>query len=143
MVEEQVHVVVVAVERDALLAFDEGEARAQLEEKTLDLAQQGGLEVLLTVGVFEPEEIEHVGVLENEVGSQLVLRTQCFELLANELVGLLGEGGALVEHAADLLLERPRAPALDATHLGIEVAFEVVFQGDDVDEVRPPQLCHQ
>src|SRR5262245_29070624 len=39
MKEQQVEVVVVAVERDALLPLDEREARPQLEEEALDLAQ--------------------------------------------------------------------------------------------------------
>jgi len=67
MEEEQVDVVVVAVERDALLPLHEGEARAQLQEKPLDLPQQGRLQILLAVGVFQPEEIEQIRVLQHEV----------------------------------------------------------------------------
>ena len=40
MVEEQVDVVVVAVERDALLPFDEGEAGPSSRRNALDLAEQ-------------------------------------------------------------------------------------------------------
>jgi hypothetical protein len=49
------------------------------------------------------------GVLEDQVRREPVLCPQVVQLLADEPVGLFGEGGALVEHAADFLLERPRA----------------------------------
>ena len=56
---------------------------------------------------------------------------------------LLRESSPFEEHAADLLLERPHTPPLDAAHFGVEVAFQGVVERDDVDEVGPRQLCHQ
>jgi hypothetical protein len=53
------------------------------------------------------------------------------------------ERAVLVEHAADFLLQRPRAPALDPAHLGVEVAFEWVVDVDDLLEVGPCQLSPQ
>src|SRR5882724_13522836 len=51
--EQEVDVVVVAVDNNSLLALDKGEAGAKLEQEALDLAEQRGLEVLLAVGVLQ------------------------------------------------------------------------------------------
>ena len=143
MEEQQVDVVVVTVEGDALLPLDEREAGAELEEEALDFAQQRRLEVLLAVGVAQAEEVEQVGVLEDEVRRDLVGGAERGQLLADERVGLLRERRALVEHAVDLLLQHARAPALDAAHLGVEVALERVLHGDERLEVGPAQLSPQ
>lgn len=60
MIEEQVEVVVDAVHAHPLLSGDEGEAHSQSEKEGLHLTQDGGLEVLLGVGILKPEEIEQV-----------------------------------------------------------------------------------
>ena len=57
--------------------------------------------------------------------------------------GSLREGGALVEHAVDPGPQRPHAPALDAAHLGVEVALERVLERNQGEEVGPAQLSHQ
>lgn len=46
MEEEEVEVVVVVIDCDALLPLDEGETGSELEEKTLELSKDGGLEIL-------------------------------------------------------------------------------------------------
>src|SRR3970282_569749 len=51
-----------------------------------------------------------------------------------------GQGGALVEHTVDLLLERAGAPALDPAHLGVEVALEGILHRNERLEMRPAQL---
>ena len=66
MEEQEIEVVVVAVESDALLPLDEGEASAQFEEEALDLPEDRRLEVLLAVGVREPQEGQHVRIAEDE-----------------------------------------------------------------------------
>src|ERR1043165_5542993 len=51
--EEQVDVEIVTVEHDALLAFDECEACTQLEQEAFDLAEDGGLEIVLAVCIHK------------------------------------------------------------------------------------------
>src|SRR5262249_19187192 len=70
MVEEQVDIVVVSVNGDALLPRDEGESDAELQNEALQLPDDGVLEVLLQVPIREPEEIQNVGIAEDEVRSQ-------------------------------------------------------------------------
>ena len=73
MKEQEVEVVVVAIERDALLPSNEREARAELEEEMLHLSEDRGLEVLLAVRVGKLEEVEHVRIAEYERGGELAL----------------------------------------------------------------------
>jgi hypothetical protein len=68
VIEEQIDVVVVAVDDDALLPGNEGEAGAQLEQESLDLAQQRRFEVTLAVGVRQTEEVEQVGSWKTSSG---------------------------------------------------------------------------
>jgi len=51
--------------------------------------------------------------------------------------------GYLEQHAADLLTQGADAPALDAAHLGIEVALKAIAGVDDFDEVAPTQVSRQ
>ncbi|MDB4952714.1 MAG: hypothetical protein JWO36_283 [Myxococcales bacterium] len=66
--EQQIEVVVVAIEHDPLRPLDEREAGAELEEEALDLTQDRRREVLLAVGVGEVEKVEHVRVAKDERG---------------------------------------------------------------------------
>src|SRR3982750_1613057 len=143
MVEQEIHVIVVAIQRDALLAFDEGEADAELQEKGLDLAQQSVFEIPFAVGISQAEKIENVGVPEDQVGSELVAFAQRLDLLRDELFRLLRKSGALVEHAVDAGAQSSYAPPLDAAHLGVEIPLERVCQRDELYEVAPPQLSRQ
>jgi len=52
------------------------------------------------------------------------------ELLTDELLGLLRQRRALVEHAVDSLRELPRAPAVDTAHLGVELSAERFLERD-------------
>ena len=126
MIEEQVDVVVVAIDHDPLLALDKGEAAAQREQELLDLAEERRLQVLLAVRVAEAEEVQQVRILEDEFGRELPRLPQRRQLLPDELVGLVGERGALEEHAVDLLPKTPDTPALHAAHLDVEIALEGV-----------------
>src|SRR5207244_3745132 len=102
VVKEQVDVEILAVDDEAFLPGDEGEAGAQLEDELLEFAEDGGLHVLLAVCVGQAEEVKEVGVAEDEVGREYVVFTQVQKLLPGQLGGLAGEGRALEEHALDL-----------------------------------------
>ena len=139
MVEEQIDVEVLAVDDEALLASDEGEVRAQLEKKGLELAEDGLLEIALAVGVAKAQEVEQVGVAEHQIRRELVGGVKCVELLPDQLVWLLRQGRALVQHAADLGAEGADAPPLDTTHLSVEVAGEGFVDWEKGQEVAPAQ----
>src|SRR5437868_1863719 len=79
-------------------------------------------------------------IAEDEVGRQRVFLAQGIEFLPGQLARLFGKRGALEEHALHLGVQGADAPALDAAQLGIEVALQVVGEGNDLDEVAPAQL---
>ena len=143
MVEEEVEVEVVGIDLDAGLASEEGEAAAEFEEEGFEFAQDGVLEVFLEVAVFEAEEVEDVGIAEDEVRGELVLAAEGGEFSPGDFFGLLGNSGALVEHGVDLVAQGAGAPALNAAHLGVEVALECIRQRENVPKVGPTQLCTQ
>jgi hypothetical protein len=76
VLEEEVEVEVVGVDLDAGLAAEEGEAVAEFEEEGFEFAQDGVFEVLFEVTVLEAEEIEDVGIAEDEIGGELVLAAE-------------------------------------------------------------------
>jgi hypothetical protein len=122
---------------------DEREADPQLQDELLQLAEDGGLQVLLAVGVGQPEEVEEVRVAEDQVGRQLVLLAQCLQFLPRQLRRLPRQRRPLEQHVLYLGPQCPHGPALDATHLGVEVALHVVGEGDDLDEMTPAQVARQ
>jgi len=141
--EQQIDVVIVAVEGDSLLPLDKREAGTKLQKETLNLAQQRRLEILLAEGVAQSQEIKQVRILEHEVGRKLVALPEGRKLFSNDLLGLLRERGALEEHAVDLLLKRAGAPALGTTHLCVELALQGILHRDQQFEMRPTQLSPQ
>ncbi len=143
MVEQQVQVVVHAVDRNPLLTLEEGKADAKFQDERFHFAEDGGLQVLLGVGVLEAEEVQQVRIAENEVRGQLILVAQFPKFLLGELRRLAGKGGAFEQHRVDLLAQRPCAPSFDAAHLRIEVAFQRIIEGNQHREVRPTQLSQQ
>jgi len=77
------------------------------------------------------EEIEDIGIAEDQVGSELVFLAQLLEFESRQFLRLPRERRALEEHGAHLVLQRALAPALNAAHLGIEIALERVGQVDN------------
>src|SRR5208337_2282375 len=144
VVEEQVQVIIHAVDRDALLPRDEREVGAQLKDECLQLAEDRRLDVLLGVRAGgQAEEVEEVRIAEYQVRRYPVLVPQRSDVAGDHLVGLLAERRPFVEEVSDLVPERPHAPPLDAAHLGVEVAFESILKRDQFDEVAPGQFSRQ
>ncbi len=83
------------VDLHAFLPGDKTEPNAQFENECLHLAQNGRFQVLLRVGVFETQEIEHIRIAEHQIGRELVLGLECIEFPPNELIGLFRECRAL------------------------------------------------
>ena len=93
MVKEQIEMVVPMINLHPLLTFDETEAASQFQEEGFNLAQDRRLEILLGVGVFQAEKVEHIGIAKDQVGRELVFLAKLFQLLPDELVRLLGKRG--------------------------------------------------
>ncbi len=72
IVEQQVDAEVVSVDLDPLLASDEGEPAAELQDERLELAEDGVFQVFLQVAVRDAEEIEDVGIIEDHLGRDLI-----------------------------------------------------------------------
>ena len=64
VIEEQVEVEIFVADGEVVLAADEGEAAAELDEEFLDMGEQAGFEFAFMEGFIEREEIEEVGVFE-------------------------------------------------------------------------------
>ena len=89
MEEEQIDLVVALVDGDALLAGEEGEVAAELDDEALELGEDGRLQILLGVGVGQPEEVQDVRVTEGQVGRQSPLVAQCLEVAGTVSSGRL------------------------------------------------------
>ncbi len=86
---------------------------------------------------MEAEEIEDVGVTEDEVGSELVGLFEGGEFFGDEVFGLFADGGAFEEEGIDAFLEGAGTPAFEAGHFGVEGASEGVFDVDEDANVGP------
>jgi len=106
VVEDEIDVVVRAIDRDALLAADETEAAPEFEEEGLELIDQCLFEFGLDADrpVWKPEEFEHVRISQHVSWCGLNRRDQ---VGTRRLV--LGES-AFVVAGRDLTIEFARAP---------------------------------
>ena len=95
--EEQVDIVVVAVEGDSLLPLHEGKSCPEFEEEVLDLPQNRRFEILLAIGIRKLEEVEHVGIPEHERRREFVLLAERRKLFADEFLRFFRERRALIK----------------------------------------------
>ena len=87
LVEQQVHVKVFTIDHDALLPGQEGESAAQLHDEALHLSQDGCFEILLLVGVLEPEEVEQIGISQDQIGRDEIFVAEGSEFDSCQLGG--------------------------------------------------------
>jgi len=125
----------VAGDFDAVLATDEGEAGAELEQEARDMADERALDVVLVGFVAQAEEIEVVGVFE---------RLDCELRVGRGQVALeVGERRTLpqVQPALDAGFERRARPTLPRGLGRVPFAFARICNlGQQRDEVEPRQL---
>ena len=100
-------------------------------------------QVLFNVLAGQAEEVEKVRVAKHQIGRHPIFVAKRREILLDQLFGLLGDRRALEQQMADLVAEGSNAPALDSAHFGVELAFEAIFERNELDEVAPTQLLRQ
>ena len=89
MVEEEIEVEVVGIDLDAELAGLEGEALAEFEEEGFEFAEDGVFKVFFQIAVLETEEVEDLGITEDEVRCELVFTAEGGKLGPGNFLGLL------------------------------------------------------
>lgn len=139
VVEDEVDVEVIALERHALLPRDEAEALAQLEEEAFDAIDDRLLEIALAPvrPLVEPEELEHERVLHH-VGRHLDLVSAPSEREDLLLVAALRQ--PLEEERRDLPLQLAACPALARRLDLVERARCRVRDPHEEQVVGPPEV---
>ncbi len=116
VVEKEVEVEVVGVDGDAFLASEEGEAAAEFEQEGFDFPEDGVFDILFKVAVAQTEEVEDVGIAEDEGGGEPVFGAQGGEFGAGDVFGLLRDGGAL-ESMESIFARRVRTLQFSMRHI--------------------------
>ena len=143
MIEQQVQIVVDPIHGNSLLPFQKGEPDAQFKDERLHFPQNRGFQVLFRIGILEAEEVKQVRIAKDEIRRQFVFLSKFLSVPFQRVFPVSGKSRTFKEHGLDFCLKRPGVPSLDAAHLCVEVAFQRIIQGNDVDEMGPAQLCHQ
>ncbi len=141
MVEDQVEVVMLVPDRDALLPRLEAEPRAQFEQEGLKVVEQRLFEVgFQIVGFFrEAGEFEHIGVTD-QIGDKLGNGDGLLAPGVDHGLFVGGKPGALVEQGADLALELALGPMVLEAFVFVEGALPRIVDGEEIHEVRPREL---
>lgn len=136
--EDEIDAIPDAADSEAALAADEGEVAAQLQQEGLQVVAESILQIGFRVFVFEIEELEHERIAQGLVHGEGVagLRLRAF-LEHGGFV--LGKQSALVEKGADLPVELADTPAAAQGFLFVKAAGRLVFDGEELDVVRPRQ----
>lgn len=62
----------------------------------------------------------------------MIQGTKGVEFMSDNGIRLLRKGGSLVEHASDLLLERPCTPSFQSAHFRVEIPLQGVIEIHDL-----------
>ena len=133
MEHEEIDEEFVAVDVEPILAADEGEPGAELEEESFDVGDQGPFEVAFGDRISEGEELQVVGVFDellHELG-----------VAGGESGGEVGRGGAdtAVQLAHDLVDEHGPGPAVFDRRSGVPFPHLGVVGLVEQLHVMPPR----
>ena len=140
VIEQQVEVVILVVNSNPLLPRDEGKIGPQFQEKGFQLPENGPFHVPLVMLAGEPQEVQQVGIPEDEVGSHPVGIAESIKFVSDEVLGLFADRRSFEQHAVDLVPQGTYTPAFEAAHLSVEIPLEGIGQRQDGQEVAPTQL---
>src|SRR4051794_10264662 len=113
MVEQQIEVKILVTDGHPFLAREEREVRTKFQKESLEFLQDCRLQISLAVSILQTQEIEQVGIAENELGCQPVRLPKLLEILANGRFGQPGDCGTFEHHAADSVTEHADAPPFE------------------------------
>ncbi len=136
VVEDEVDVVVLFADGDALLPGLEAEAGAEFEQEGLQVIEESCFEVFLqVVRLFgQPDELENVGIAD-DLGDRL--RSLRRLLVGVGEHGLLvgGKAGALIKQGADLALEFAHRPATFEALVLVKQSLPGIVKADELDKL--------
>ena len=128
----------VVVKGKALFPGFKQKSLAQLQQKMLDLADDGALQVGLGIpGLFgQAQKLQHQRLFEQVLGP-----ADDFPLLGQlaNAVFVAAQGQTLVQAAVKLALEFPHGPVLAGGFDFVEVAFVGLLDAQQKNIVRPAQ----
>jgi hypothetical protein len=138
VVEHQVQIVVVAVEREPLLAGFEQEALTQLQQEILQSVDDGLLQVRLRIATFffQPQELQNIRLLE-----EVFRLRDDLAFLRKTLDPILvpAQSQPFVQAGGLLTLQLCHGPALMACFDFVETALVEILDREEFDVVGPAQ----
>ncbi len=68
MIEQEIKIELAVADIEPVLATDKGKAASEFEEEFLDVGEQASFQLALMEGLFQGEEVEDVGILQQALG---------------------------------------------------------------------------
>ena len=138
VIENEIDIIVLVADRDALLPGFEAEPGAEFEQKTLQVIEQSAFEIGLAVMGFlrQSDEFKHVGIAD-QIGDN---RRRVGGLHARGFDdGLLvsRKAGPLVEHRTDLALKLAHRPVSLEAFVLVKGALPRIVEMQKLDPVGP------
>ena len=144
VVENEIDMVMLAIQRQPLLPFDEREAASEFQQEFLKMRNEQPLQVLLQKRhvLAQPQELQDERIAQHLFGSRLFLRHKRMDrrLLAAFCAVLKKP---LEVERVDLPLELAHAPQRLAAFFGVILPSLLVFDRDKQPIVAPAQLFTQ
>ncbi len=139
MVENQIGVEVVAIERQAILPGHEGEAGTEFEQEILQVVRKSGFEIVFDqpVRFGQSEEFEHVGVFD---GIRRVFNGMSPAGEVKHAILIPAFEQPLKEQGVDLAFELSDRPPLPIGLTFIEGAFLVSLDPHKEAVMRPSKI---
>ncbi len=110
MIEQQIQIVVVAVDGHALLPLDEAEAASEFAQKTSHVTQDGGFQITLAVTVFQIQKVEFEWVFEwDQISAMKCVQLNC--RISDTTIFFVGENLGKLDHALQVL-DRKTLPVI-------------------------------
>ena len=141
--EQQIHLVVRRVDRDAPLPTEKGEVGPEFLDRRLDLREDRVLQIAFGIVVPQARQGEEVTASEDEIGRQFPSLADLGEFRPDDGLGLAGDRRSLEQHGVDLLFHAAGAPVFVGRHLQVEHPLQLVVDPHQRADMRPAQLCTQ
>ena len=104
MIEQQIQIVILAIDNHTLLAGHEAETVAQLDDELLQVSNKAVFKVSFAIHTLQACKLQEIRALEHKIRRHHIIVSQGGEFLLDKLFWLAANGCALVEHAINLCL---------------------------------------